>query len=88
MKGEAMRQWTMGLAKCRRALLKTGAMTFLPVIFFILTIHVPLTESGGAAKAETSLVLERSIPLPDAGGRIDHMAVDRGRAWERYRGGA
>jgi DNA-binding beta-propeller fold protein YncE len=78
MKGEAMRQWTMGLAKWR-ALLKTGAMTYLAGIVFILAVLVPLTESYGATQAETPLVLERSIPLPDVGGRIDHMAVDRAR---------
>ncbi len=34
---------------------------------------------GGARAAEPALVLERTIPLKDTSGRIDHMAVDLAR---------
>ncbi|MCW3476370.1 YncE family protein [Limobrevibacterium gyesilva] len=36
-------------------------------------------RGGHAAGSDASLALEATIPLPDTGGRIDHMAVDSGR---------
>ena len=45
---------------------------------FILTLLAPLTACHAAAEP-APLVLEKTIPLPDVSGRIDHMAFDRKR---------
>jgi hypothetical protein len=45
-------------------------------IFLAILLLVP---AHAATQAKPPLVLERTIPLPDVGGRIDHMAIDRGR---------
>jgi DNA-binding beta-propeller fold protein YncE len=42
-------------------------------------ILATLTATRAAVKPEAPLVLEATLPLPDVGGRIDHMAIDRGR---------
>src|SRR3954463_7547822 len=44
--------------------------------------------AGAAQQPSSPLVLEATIPLPDTGGRIDHMAVDlrRGRLFVAQRG--
>jgi hypothetical protein len=38
-----------------------------------------LLPAAAPAAEPPPLVLESTIPLPDVGGRIDHMAIDRGR---------
>src|SRR5436305_13990483 len=45
--------------------------TLLPACVF-----PPLLPAGAAQQTSAALVLEATIPLPDTGGRIDHMAVD------------
>jgi DNA-binding beta-propeller fold protein YncE len=45
----------------------------------ILAILATLTATRAAVRPEAPLVLEATLPLPDLGGRIDHMAIDRGR---------
>jgi len=45
----------------------------------VLAILALLTSARAATAAEPPLVLESTIPLPDVGGRIDHMVFDRGR---------
>jgi DNA-binding beta-propeller fold protein YncE len=53
-------------AKIQRSLTRS-------VMFFaLMTLPAVAAEPG-------PLVLESTIPLPDVGGRIDHMAIDRGR---------
>lgn len=45
----------------------------------ILAILTTLTATRAAVNPEAPLALEATLPLPDVGGRIDHMAIDRGR---------
>jgi hypothetical protein len=44
-------------------------------MIFIMTLMTPWQADAEPA----SLVLEKTIPLPNVGGRIDHMAIDRKR---------
>src|SRR4051794_40628430 len=46
-----------------------------------LLLAIGLPSRAAAQQPPTPLVLEATIPLPDTGGRIDHLAVDlrRGR---------
>ena len=44
-----------------------------------LTMAALLLKVPAMAQIEAPLVLEMTIPLPDVRGRIDHMALDRGR---------
>lgn len=46
------------------------------VLCCILAIVWSLPDRARAAEPEPLLVLERTIPLPNVSGRIDHMAVD------------
>ena len=47
---------------------------------FLVIIGVAVPPARGwAAGTEAPLALEATIPLPDVGGRIDHMAVDAKR---------
>src|SRR3954467_11684233 len=54
-------------------------MRRLALLVFAACLLAPLP--GAAQEASPPLVLETTIPLPDTGGRIDHLAVDlrRGR---------
>ncbi len=45
----------------------------------ILAIVWSLPDRARATEPEPLLILERTIPLPNVSGRIDHMAVDLGR---------
>jgi DNA-binding beta-propeller fold protein YncE len=47
-------------------------LTLSVMLFALMTLPVVAVEPEG-------LVLEATIPLADVGGRIDHMAIDRGR---------
>ena len=53
----------------RRVRLLAGAL-------FVVGLCAWLVPSVAAEQAPQPLVLEATIPLPDTGGRIDHMAVD------------
>jgi hypothetical protein len=44
----------------------------------MLSFSLPLIMSRAFAES-APLVLEKTIPLPDVGGRIDHMTIDRKR---------
>lgn len=44
-------------------------------LLFLVALGLPMAPAG-AAEARTQLILERSIPLENVSGRIDHMAVD------------
>lgn len=50
----------------------------LAVPAFILALIMLLPATAPAAEPG-ALVLDSTIPLPDVGGRIDHMAIDRAR---------
>jgi len=55
---------------------KTRRSFAAPAVFLALMTLLP----AAASAAESGpLVLEATIPLPDVGGRIDHMAIDRAR---------
>lgn len=56
-------------AKIQRSL---AISAFILTLITLLPVAAPAAESG-------LLVLESTIPLPDVGGRIDHMTIDRGR---------
>jgi YVTN family beta-propeller protein len=49
--------------------------SFRAVLLLLATLG-SATNSAGASAAEASLTLERTIPLQNVSGRIDHMAVD------------
>lgn len=44
-------------------------------LLFLVALGLPMA-SAGATEAKARLILERSIPLENVSGRIDHMAVD------------
>ena len=56
---------------------KTSPLRAAAVILAILSLLVPAHATSQAEPP--ALVLENAIALPDVGGRIDHMAIDRGR---------
>jgi DNA-binding beta-propeller fold protein YncE len=45
----------------------------------LLLAVAPLAPAGARAETGSPVTLEAAIPLDDVGGRIDHMAFDRGR---------
>lgn len=57
---------------------KARAQWPLAVPAFILALAALLPTAAPAA-GPRPLVLDSTIPLPGVGGRIDHMAIDRGR---------
>jgi hypothetical protein len=50
-------------------------LSILPALVLVLALMAPWRANAEPA----SLVLEKTIPLPNVGGRIDHMAIDRKR---------
>jgi hypothetical protein len=55
---------------------KIQRFSAIPAMFFAL---MTLLSAAAPAAEPGPLVLESTILLPDVGGRIDHMAIDRGR---------
>ena len=51
-------------------------MRLVDAVLGLITAAALLTASAIAAEAEPPLTLERTIPLDNVVGRIDHMAVD------------
>ena len=68
----------MGDATLRTALQMSGLVPSRAAAL-ILTFLTTLMAAHAAVEPEAPLVLEATVPLPDVGGRIDHMAMDRGR---------
>ncbi len=68
------------LTACRTKTGRSRAKVYRPLatsaVFLALTTLLPAAAS---AAEPGPLVLETTIPLPDVGGRIDHMAIDRAR---------
>jgi DNA-binding beta-propeller fold protein YncE len=53
-----------------------ATLSVLRRTFLVLTIGLGACSPGGASGRAAALVLERTIPLADVKGRIDHLAVD------------
>ena len=63
-----------------RAAMRVGAGALVPIALLSVLLNLP-PDVSRATEFVRPLVLERTIPLPDVSGRIDHMAADlrRGR---------
>ena len=63
-----------------RLAVRIGTGALAPIALLSVLCSLP-SEASRAAEPVRPLVLERTIPLPDVSGRIDHMAADlrRGR---------